>query len=167
MLRKWYLVHIDLESTLVINPDYTINGEYWCVFLARHSADKHKSDEFSRWWPEWHSCKRCSVSSDIIYGDRFEFRTSSTPPNNKYIQWSTLLPITGKKSMALVGPFTFVPIDTSNRVHQIVAYDYWQSLIVECNYHGLLPPTVGINNNHKIPAKRLQPSRSSKKRKKT
>ena len=42
MLRKWYLVQIDLESTLVVNPDYAINGEYWCVLLARHSADKQK-----------------------------------------------------------------------------------------------------------------------------
>ena len=165
MLRKWYLVQIDLESTLVVNPDYATNGEYWCVFLARHSADKQKSDEFSRWWPEWHSYKRCSVSNDIIYGDRFEFRPSSTPPSTKYIQWSTLLPITGDKSTALVGPFTFAPINTSNRVRQTVAYDHWQSLIVACNFHGLLPPTVGIKSSHRIPARRLQPSRNSTKRK--
>ena len=120
-----------------MNPDYATNGEYWCVFLARHSADKQKSDEFSRWWPEWHSYKRCSVSNDIIYGDRFEFRPSSTPPSTKYIQWSTLLPITGDKSTALVGPFTFAAINTSNRVRQTVAYDHWQSLIVACNFHGL------------------------------
>ena len=125
MLRKWYLIQIDLKSTLIMNPDYATNGEYWFVFLVRHSADKQKSDAFSRWWPEWHSYTRCSISNDIIYGDRFEFKPSSTPPRNKYIQWSTLLPITGDKSTAIVGPFTFTTINTSNRVRQIVADVHW------------------------------------------
>ena len=123
MHGKWYLVQIDVGSTLVVNPDYATNGEDWCVFLARHSADKQKSDEFSRLWPEWHSYKRCSVSNDNIYGDRFKFRPSSTPPSNKYIQWSTLLPITGDKSTALVGTFTFAPINTSDRMRQFGALD--------------------------------------------
>ena len=52
MLRRWYLIQIDLASTKEINPDYLSNGEYWCVFLARHSSDKRNSNEFSRWWPE-------------------------------------------------------------------------------------------------------------------
>ena len=97
-----------------MNPDYVTNIEYWCVFLAHHSADKRKSDELSRWWPKWHSYKICSLSDDIIHGNRFEFRPSSTPPSSKYIQWATLLPILGKQSAALVGPFTFVPVNTKN-----------------------------------------------------
>ena len=155
MLRKWYLVQIDLESTLIMNPDYATNGECWCVLLARHSSDKQKSDEFSRWWHEWHSYTRCSISNDIIYSDRFEFKPSSTPPRNKYIQWSTLLPITVDKFTAIVCPFTFAPVNTLNRVRQIVTYVHWQSLLVVCDFHGLLPPTIGIKSSHIIPAMRL------------
>ena len=73
---------------------------------------------------EWHSYKRCSVSNDIIYRDRFEFRPSSTPPSTKYIQWSTLLPITGDKSTALVGPFILLlltpPIECAKLSHMII-----------------------------------------------
>ena len=55
MLRRWYLIQIDLASTREMNPDYLSNGEYWCAFLARYPSDKRKSDGFGRWWPEWHS----------------------------------------------------------------------------------------------------------------
>ena len=165
MLRRWYLIQIDLASTNEMNPDYLSNGEYWCVFLDWHSSDKRNSDEFSRWWPEWHSYTACSTSKDIIYDNRYEFRPFTTPPSSKYIQWSTLLPILGDNSTTLVDPFTFTPVDSTNRVRHTVAYDHWKSLITACNFQGILPSTTGINSSHTIPQCRLQPSRANKKRK--
>ena len=165
MLRKWYLVQIDMASTLKMNPAYATNGEYWCVFLARHSADKKKSDEFSRWWPEWHSYNRCPISNDIIYGCRYEFRPSSTPPSAKYTQWSTLLPILGESSTVLIGPFTFAPLDSTHRVRHTIHYEHWKDLVTACNFNGILPPTTGSHVSHKIPRRRVQPSWKSKKRK--
>ena len=46
MCQRWYLVQIDLESTATLNPHWRTTGRYYCVFLARHPADKDKSDEF-------------------------------------------------------------------------------------------------------------------------
>ena len=48
MLRRWYIIQIDLAYTKEMNPDYLSNGKSWCVFLARHSSHKRKSDKFSR-----------------------------------------------------------------------------------------------------------------------
>ena len=157
MLRRWYLIQINLTSTKEMNPDYLSNGEYWCVFLARYSSDKRKSDEFSRWRPEWQSYTICPTSKDIIYGKRYEFRPSIIPPSSGYIQWSTLLPILGDNSTTHVGPFTFTPVDSTNKVRHTVNYEHWKSLITSCNFQGILPPTTGINSSHKIPQRRLQP----------
>ena len=134
-------------------------------FLARHSADKQKSDELSQWWPEWHTYNRCPISNDIIYGSRYEFRPSSTPPSTKYIQWSTLLPILGESSTVLIGPFTFAPLDSTHRVRHTIHYEHWKDLVTACNFNGILPPTTGSHVSHKIPRRRVQPSWKSKKRK--
>ena len=61
----------------------------------------------------------------------------------------------GDKSTALVGPFTFIPVDYTNRVRHAVNYEHWKSLITSCNFQGILPPTTCINSSHKIPQHRL------------
>ena len=155
MLRRWYLIQIDFASTKEMHPDCLSNGEYWCGFLARYSSDKRNSDGFSRWWPEWHSYTRCPTSKDIIYGEIYEF---FLPPSSKFIQWSTLLSILGDNSTTLVGPFTFTPIDSINRVRHTVDYEHWKFLINSCNFQSILFPTTGINSSNKIPQRRLQPS---------
>ena len=45
MWRRWYLIQVDMESTLRANKDYATNQKYWCIFLARHPDDVKKSDE--------------------------------------------------------------------------------------------------------------------------
>lgn len=56
---RWYLVQVDMESTLEVNPGYATNNVCWCVFLARHPDDHKKSDELCRWWPDWYRYRRC------------------------------------------------------------------------------------------------------------
>ena len=83
------------------------------VSFSTSSTDIRKSDELNRWWHEWHSYKRYYVSM-ILFMEKYL----------KYIQWSTLLPILGDKPTALVGPFTFTAIDSTNRVRQTVPYEH-------------------------------------------
>ena len=85
---RWYLISVDLESTEFVNINYLEDFTYWCVFQARHPSDKHLSDEYARWWPEWHRYHKDSVTGDIVFGDRILFQPSRIPPKDKYIQWA-------------------------------------------------------------------------------
>ena len=42
MRRRWYLVQIDTEFTVTINPEYASNDELWCIFFTRHPDDNKK-----------------------------------------------------------------------------------------------------------------------------
>ena len=140
MRRSWYLVQVDMPSTLEVNPQYAVNGEYWCVFHFKHPSDIKLSHANSRWWPEWYRYKLDPVSDDVVYGDRILIRPSVTPCDKKFIQWATLIPLLGVNSCALVGPFTFAPIDDSNRTRQRVDSVHWQALVHSCSALGILPP---------------------------
>ena len=150
MRRRWYLIQVDIVSTKKINPDFASNGEYWCVFLATHPDDNKKSHELSRWWPEWYRYTTCNKSNDIIYGDRILIRPSTTPCSSKFIQWAMLLPLYNNNAVALVGPFNFEPISMSNRVKQKVHTKQWNQLTDACKMQGILPPTMGTKNSHRI-----------------
>lgn len=89
MRPRWYLVQIDIIATKELNPQWQCNRRYFCVFLARHPADKSKSDEFARWWPDWYRYSRCETTQQIMYGDRVLFRPSVIPNRKKFIQWAT------------------------------------------------------------------------------
>ena len=140
MRRSWYLIQVDMPSTLEMNPNYATNGEYWCVFHFKHPSDIKLSNTNSRGWPEWYHYQLDPVSDDIIYGDRILIRPSVTPCAQKFIQWATLIPLLGTKSFALVGPFTFAPLDDYNRTRQSVASVHWQALVLSCSALGILPP---------------------------
>ena len=45
MRRRWYLIQVDMESTLEANPDFITKNLYLCVLLSRHPDDNRKSDE--------------------------------------------------------------------------------------------------------------------------
>lgn len=153
MRRRWYLVQIDTESTIGVNPSWESNAQFWCVFLARHPQDNAKSDEFSRWWPEWYKYTRCQQSNEIVYGDRVLIRPSTNPDSSKFLQWTALLPLHGPKAVTLIGPFHFEKVDTSNRVRHKVHHDEWRKLLSACKSNNILPPTLGTNYNHKISRK--------------
>ena len=114
LCRRWYLVQVDIESTLEMKPDYITNAEYWCVFHVRHPNDLKLSDEHSRWWPEWYRYSRCSSTNDIIYGDRILIQPSVIPSGIQFIQWDMLIPLYDVRSSTLVGPFQLAPIDAAH-----------------------------------------------------
>lgn len=140
--RRWYLVQIDIPSTMQVNPYYLSNNLYWCIFLARHPADIKTGDRFCRWWPDWYKYTTCPQSNTIIYGKRYLVRPNVTPCSAKYVQWATLLPILGKHTVVMVGPFQFEPVDSYNRVRQRVGLQYWTSLVEACILFGIPPPTI-------------------------
>ena len=162
--RKWYLIQVDIESTKVMNPEYASNGQFWCVFLAKHPDDVRLSDELSRWWPEWYKYTRCKKTNVIIYGDRINIRPSVTPCSSRFIQWSTLLPLFGDNAVALVGPFSFEAISMSNRVKQRVHTNQWNNLIMVCKLQGILLPTMGQKCSHKVSVIKHKVSRISKRK---
>jgi len=93
-------------------------GKYWCIFLAKHPGDNAKSDEFSRWWPEWYRYTRCKTTQTIVYGDKILVRPNSNPDSSKFIQWATDLKLIGEGTQdSILGPFNFEQIlNESNRM---------------------------------------------------
>ena len=51
----WYIVQVNLESSSESSPNSKENDIYYCMFLSKHPDDQVKSNEFSRWWPEWNT----------------------------------------------------------------------------------------------------------------
>ena len=115
MLCRWYLIQIDMESTMEVNPDYISNNLYWCVFLAKHPDNNKQINGLCIWWPDWYRYTRCFKSDDVVYGKRILVRTNTIPCSIIYYQWATLLSFKGKYTVSLVGPFNFESIDVSNR----------------------------------------------------
>ena len=114
------------------------------MLLASHPNDKTKSDEYCRWWPDWYKYNRCSISDDILYGRRTLIRPNTTPCSTKFIQWVTLLPLHGKDSVSLVGPFDFESLNSENRVRQRIHHSNWVLLIEACTLFSISPPTLGL-----------------------
>ena len=82
----------------------------------------------------------------MIYGDRVLIRLNTTSCGTKFVQWAALLPFRGQDSISLAGPFTFEPINRSNRVRQKGAYSYWLIFIDARTLLGTTPPSIGINH---------------------
>ena len=51
---RWFLVKIELDLTYSLDLQPETTGHYLVAFLARHPRDKQRTDDFARWWPEWH-----------------------------------------------------------------------------------------------------------------
>ena len=134
------------------------------MFLARHPNDKNRSDEYCRWWPDWYKYSRCSISDDIIYGQRTLIKPNTIPCSTRFIQWATLLPIYGKDSVSLVGPFDFESLTSANRVRQRIHHSNWALLMEACTLFSISPPSLGLlkpshrHNNTCSRRKRKQPS---------
>ena len=148
MRMRWYLVQVDTDSSdeLQLNPMQT--GVYYCIFHARHPEDNKKSDEFSRWWPEWYDYKRNKATNEIIYGSRILIRPNVTPNPRKYIQWATPLCLgLNNNNHKIHGPFNFEPISATNRTHHKVTLQEWRKLFKFCDDTGVTPPTFGANHS--------------------
>lgn len=163
MRPKWYPIQIDITATSEVNPNYKSNNKFWCVFLARHPDDRGKSDQYSRWWPDWYKYSHDSTTRQIIYGQRVLFKPSQIPDSRKFIQWAEL--ITLDTTNILVEPFNFATLDNENRARNTIPRDCWMQLTEACKKRGLIPPTLGAQISHRINTRNLkQPHRRKRKR---
>ena len=164
MLRKWYLVRICLQSSIASNFDATISGLYYCDFLAKHKDDVRRSDELSRWWPDWYRYTIDKLTGDIVFGSRILLRPNITPDHNKYIQWADTLNLFDSDTL-LYGPFNFLPISSSNRSRNLVAPSDWLRLGAACGRLSILPPTLVPPKRFTVcPPTRHHPSTKRKRR---
>ena len=46
---RWYRIQVDLDSTINLHPATLPNGTYYCVLLAKHPNNIHKSKIFILW----------------------------------------------------------------------------------------------------------------------
>ena len=118
--RRWYLIQVDLDS-----PP---NGIYYCVFLAIHPNNIHKSDKFNKWWTEWHKYSQCKDTNNIIYGQRVFILINKTPDSSRYIQWAYELSLISSPSSkqsppTLLGPFNFDITNDSSRMRKKLTFD--------------------------------------------
>ena len=162
MKRKWYLVKVDLEASEQSCAEFASTSLYYCSFLAKHPADMNKSDEYSRWWPDWYKYSRDSVTNDIIYGYRMLFRPSMNPDPAKYIEWADTVNF-AEPNTILTGPFDFEKISSSNRTRNKVSGEDWRNLCDKCALDGLLPPTTG-SSTFNIPINNGSRKRSKKRK---
>ena len=144
---KWFLVQIDLEMTTEYNQSSNTVGTYVCSFLARHPKDINKTDERSRWWPDWYSYKK--KNNVITYGQRVLFRPNITPDSSKYILWATPISLTDHNNHYLLGPFNFRDLDNTYRTHNTIDPTIWLQLYQICLAQHLHPPTIGIQTKTK------------------
>ena len=144
-------MQVDLGATLELNKDDSTRDLYHCVFLAKHPNDASKSDEFSRFWPEWHKYTRCPTTNEIVYGDQILIRPSHYPNKERFIQLYYNLPLLGSSldSHSIIGPFDFEKIDAYNRTRQKVHTENWKVLYEECIKLGIAPPPFGSNSSQK------------------
>ena len=127
-----------------LNMNYATNHTYWCIFLVHNPSDITNNDEFSKWWPYWYMHYTIRSFGDIIYGGCILIWPSTTPRSTKLIWWSTLLPLQGDSTVSLVRPFSFKPINETNRVSQKVIIHNWSLLIYTCATFGILPPITWV-----------------------
>ena len=73
-----------------------------------------------------------------------------------------MLPLHGKLTASLVGPFSFKPITIDNRVRQRVHKTYWDLLVGACSMLGILPPTIQIKHKRLSPTVIKQDARKQK-----
>ena len=145
---RWYPVAVDLENTLRACPLFADDFTYWCVFQARHPNDSNLSDEFARWWPEWHEYHRDSKTNVTVFDGRVLFPPHRVPDSSKYIEWAMPVTLSGPQTCALLGPFDFEQCGAPNRVRRKIHRAQWTELVAICLDVGLLPPTLGASTSH-------------------
>ena len=163
MRVRWYLVQVDIESTMEVNPNFINNGEYYCVFLAKHRDDNPKSDEHSRFWPDWYRYTKDPVTKVITYTVRVLFPPHRQPDPARYIQWATTLQL-HTASTVLLGPFDFEAISTTNRTKSKVAQTHWQQCYDICVNSNITPPTTGSQSYHQPQSNKNRASSSKRSR---
>ena len=145
-----------MQSSATINQYVATSCLYYCDFLAKHKDNVGRSDELSRWWPDWYRYTKNTLTGDIIFGVRILLRLNITPDHTKYIQWYDTLNLINNDTL-LHGPFDFFPVSSNNCSRNIIASTNWLQLGEACARLSILPPTIG-------PPKRFNPSLSIRNR---
>ena len=151
MLRKWYLVKVDIDTSTSLRQDYATAGVYYSFFLEKHPGNIKLSDEHSRWWPDWYKYSRNSVTNDIVFGTRMLFGPSMLLDSTKYIRWSDELLLVSSNKI-LLGPFDFENISPMNRTRSKLSLANWRILYSGCKTRGLIPLTIGTTIFNESPS---------------
>ena len=154
---RWYLIQIDLGLTSNTNPAQKFNHQYYCVFYAKHDRNKKKSDEYSRWWPEWWTYTIDPSSSINIYQQRIQFPPTLKPDYKNYIQWDDMINISDTAS--ITGPFNFEPISSTNNTKSKVSRNAWKIGHKIYTHRNMLPPTLGSQTSHQPSIQKLSKTR--------
>ena len=162
MLRKWYLVQVDIDASTSLRQDYATAGVCSFSFLAKRPGDIKLSDKHSSWWLNWYRYSKESVTNEIVFGTRMFFRLSMLPYSTTYIRWNDELLLVGSNKI-LLGPFNFEHISPTNRNYLKVSLINWRILYDECKTRGLLPPIIGTTAFNASPFAPI--SRKTRKRK--
>ena len=131
----------------------------------KHPQDKHKSDDFARWWPDWYRYTIDDNTKQVIFGQRVLIRPNMTPSSTTNVQWAELVDLTYSTNTILEGPFNFQHRDISNATKNTIHTSKWNILKSQCENQGLLLPTLGSSSSNAINTRYLK--KKSRKRKKT
>ena len=144
---KWFLIQVDLDLTEQDSNCNPASGQYQCSFLAKHQQDNKKSDERSRWWPDWYKYHICPDSGTMIFGKRMLIRPSTIPDPSKFILWATPLNLCSSSTF-IHGPFNFETLNNTNRTHYKIHINDWKVLEHACRKFLLEPPTLNPNTSN-------------------
>lgn len=83
----WFLIQVNMEKNL----DTADDGIYFCEFLQRHPSDENKTDDRSRWWPEWRELSWDESCTEFDCGRRILLSPRAKPDLSKYGKFSDKL----------------------------------------------------------------------------
>ena len=132
------------------------------MFLAKHPDDRHKSDEYARWWPDWYKYTKNRNTGVITYGQRVLIQPRTTPSSRTHIQWAELIEL--NSDCIMLGPFNFQQPSDVNRARNTIQESHWKELHKICNNINLLPPTLGSHTSHRINPRNLTKKLRKRKR---
>ena len=140
---RWFLVKIELDLTYSLDLQPETTGHYLVAFLARHPRDKQLTDDFARWWPEWHEY---TIGADNIpdFGQRVLFHPLRKPNLSKFRLWTDTVPLSDPNCY-LQGPFDFESRNDVLNPCNYVARDQWLLLASSCSVSGIVPPLLSPN----------------------
>ena len=144
MQHRGYLVQVDIHATAILGALLRQTGLHYYIFLAKHSSNIKKSDDSSRWWPDWYHYSRDPISNGIVFGDMVIFGPNVTPDAAKYIQWGDMVDFNNEATL-LVGLFDFESLSPSNCTRNFAGSTVWMELSCIYTQRGILSPTISTD----------------------
>ena len=140
---KWFLIQI-----VPLEPDDTPlpSGVFFCTFFQKHPKDIDKSDNESRWWPEWRELI-WKNEDEYEFGERILFAPSQKPNLHSFGKFGTTIDF-NQHGVWLTGPFDFLEKDHSRPGNSLISDEYWEELNLKCQRFSLVQPVLscGLTN---------------------